>query len=142
EPQTAQELRAKWQQQASLADKLDFLLRRSLGGRHYLIVLDNFEDVLDADQRVQEAFADLRQFVEMCLEYDHGTQLVVTSRRRAVFSPDLEGRLGSRQAELSLDTGLPPTDAVALLRALDADGRLGIRGAAEPTLREVACRCH
>ena len=142
EPQTAQELRAKWQQRASLADKLEFLFRRSLGGRHYLIVLDNFEDVLDADHRIQEEFADLRHFVEMCLEYDHGTRVVVTSRRRLVLSPELEGRLGTRQAELSLDAGLPPTDAIALLRALDADGRLGIRGASEPTLREVARRCH
>ena len=37
---------------------------------------------------------------------------------------------------------MPHTDAVALLRALDADGRLGIRSASEPTLREVARRCH
>lgn len=142
EPHTAQELRAKWQQRASLPDKLEFLFRRSLGGRHYLIVLDNFEDVLDADHRIQEEFADLRHFVEMCLEYDHGTRLLVTSRRRLVFSPELAGRLGTRQAELSLDAGLPHTDAIALLRALDADGRLGIRSASEPTLSEVARRCH
>jgi tetratricopeptide (TPR) repeat protein len=142
EPPAADELRAKWQQRASLADKLEFLFRRSLGGRRYLIVLDNFEDVLDADQRIREEFADLRHFVELCLEYDHGTRLLVTSRRRAVFPPDLEGRLGTRQAELSLDAGLPHADAVALLRALDADGRLGIRGAPEPMLCEVARRCH
>ena len=135
-------MRAKWQQRASLADKLEFLFRRSLGWRPYLIVLDNFEDVLDTDHRIQEEFADLRHFVELCLEYDHGTRLLVTSRRRAVFSPELEGRLGTRQAELSLDAGLPHTDAIALLRALDADGRLGIRSAPEHTLREVARRCH
>jgi tetratricopeptide (TPR) repeat protein len=142
EPDAAQELRAKWQQQASLADKLDFLFRRSLGWQHYLIVLDNLEDLLDSEHRIQEEFADLRQLVETCLEYDHGTRLLVTSRRRLVFSPELEGRLGTRQAELSLDDGLPPTDAVALLRELDPDGRLGIRSASEPTLREVARRCH
>lgn len=142
EPHAAQELRAKWQQRASLTDKLEFLFRRSLGERHYLIVLDNFEDVLDADQRIQEECADLRHFVEMCLEYDHGTRVVVTSRRRLVLAPELEGRLGTRQAELSLDAGLPHPDAIALLRALDADGRLGIRSASEPTLREVARRCH
>ena len=102
EPQTAQELRAKWQQRASLADKLEFLFRRSLGGRHYLIVLDNFEDVLDADHRIQEEFADLRHFVEICLEYDHGTRVLVTSRRRLVLSPELEGRLGTRQVRTVL----------------------------------------
>jgi len=142
DPPTAQELRVKWQQRASLTDKLEFLFRRSLGGRHYLIVLDNFEDILDADNHIREEFADLRHFVETCLEYDHGTRLLVTSRRRLVFSPELEGHLGTRQVELSLDAGLPHTDAIALLRALDADGRLGIRSASEPTLREVARGCH
>jgi tetratricopeptide (TPR) repeat protein len=142
EPHAAQELRAKWQQRTSLADKLEFLFRRSLGWQHYLIVLDNCEDLLDADHRIRDEFVDLQHFVEKCLEYDHGTRLLVTSRRRAVFSPDLEGRLGTRQAELSLDAGLPPTDAIALLRALDADGRLGIRSASEDMLREVARRCH
>jgi tetratricopeptide (TPR) repeat protein len=142
EPDAAQELRAKWQQRTSLADKLEFLFRRSLGWQHYLIVLDNLEDLLDADHRIHEEFADLQHFVEKCLEYDHGSRLLVTSRRRLAFSPELEGRLGTRQTELSLDAGLPDTDAVALLRELDADGRLGIRSASEPTLREVARRCH
>jgi tetratricopeptide (TPR) repeat protein len=142
ESHTAQELRAKWQQRTSLTDKLEFLFRRSLGGRHYLIVLDNFEDILDANNHIREEFADLRHFVDTCLEYDHGTRLLVTSRRRLVFSPELEGRFGTRQVELSLDAGLPHTDAIALLRALDADGRLGIRSASEPALHEVARGCH
>jgi tetratricopeptide (TPR) repeat protein len=142
EPHAAQELRAKWQQRTSLADKLEFLFRRSLGWQHYLIVLDNFEDLLDSEHRIHEEFADLQHFVEKCLEYDHGTRLLVTSRRRLVFSPELEGRFGTRQAELSLDDGLPPTDAIALLRDLDPDGRLGIRSASEPTLREIAHGCH
>lgn len=142
EPQPAQELRTKWQQRSSLTDKLDFLFRRSLAGQHYLIVLDNCEDILDADNHIREEFADLRHFVETCLEHDHGTRLLVTSRHRLVFSPALEGRFGTRQAELSLDAGLPLPDAVTLLRALDPEGRLGLRSASEPTLREVAQRCH
>jgi tetratricopeptide (TPR) repeat protein len=142
EPRPAQELRAKWQQRSSLTDKLDFLLRRSLAGQHYLIVLDNCEDILDADNHIREEFADLRHFVETCLEYDYGPRLLVTSRHRLVFSPELEGRLGTLQAELSLDAGLPLPDAVTLLRALDPEGRLGLRSASEVTLREVAQRCH
>ena len=88
ESHAAQELRAKWQQQVSLADKLDFLFRRSLGWQHYLIVLDNFEDLLDSEHRIHEEFADLRQLVETCLEYDHGTRLLVTSRRGSSSRPN------------------------------------------------------
>jgi hypothetical protein len=72
----------------------------------------------------------------VCLEYDHGTRLLVTSRRWLVLSPELAGRLGTRQAELSLDAGLPHADAIALLGALDVDGRLGIRSAPSATTKK------
>ena len=143
EPEAAAELRAKWQEKASLADKLEFLFRRILGTRRCLIVLDNFEDVLDQENRIHDEFTDLREFVEKCLEYDHGARLLATSRRTLVLSsPELEGRVGGRRAELPLDEGLPEADAVALLHDLDTDGRLGIKDAPDKTLRDVVRRCH
>lgn len=141
EPHAAQELRMKWQEQTSLADKLEFLFRRTLGARRCLIVLDSFEDVLDEENRIRDEFSDLRQFVEKCLEYDHSARLVATSRRTLVLPPELEGRIGGRRAELPLDEGLPEAEAVALLRELDGDGRLGIRDAPDTTLRDIVHRC-
>ena len=143
EPEAREELRAKWQEKSSLTDKLEFLFRRTLGSRRCLIVLDNFEDVLDDENRIHDEFADLREFVESCLKYDHGARLVATSRRTLVLSsPELEGRVGGRRVELPLDEGLPEEEAVALLRDLDGDGRLGIKEASAATLAEIARRCH
>lgn len=125
-----------------MSDKLEFLFRRTLSARRCLIVLDNFEDVLDDDNHIRDEFADLRQFVEKCLEWDHGARLVATSRRTLVLSPELEGRLGERKIELPLDGGLPEADAVTLLRELDTDGELGIRDMPEEVVRTVAHRCY
>jgi hypothetical protein len=142
EPDPAAELRSMWQEKTSLSDKLEFLFRRTLSARLCLIVLDNFEDVLDDDNHVRDEFADLRQFVEKCLEWDHGARVVATSRRTLVLSPELEGRIGERRVELPLDEGLPESDAVTLLRELDTDGRLGIKDAPDEMLRAVARRCY
>jgi len=142
EPEDAAELRSKWQDNTSLADKLEFLFRRILGTRHCLIVLDNFEDVLDDDNHIAEQFAALRQFVESCLEYDHSGRMIATSRRTLMLSTGLEARIAGRQAELVLDKGLPEIEAIAVLRELDVDNRLGIGDASTELLREVVRRCH
>jgi tetratricopeptide (TPR) repeat protein len=142
EPDAAAEMRGKWQEKTSLADKLEFLFRRAVGARRCLIVLDNFEDVLDEQNSIREEFADLGQFVEKCLEYDHGARLIATSRRTLVLAPELEGRIGSRRSELPLDKGLPEAEAIELLRELDTDGRLGIKDAADEVLRRIVRRCH
>jgi hypothetical protein len=123
-PEAAVELRAKWQEKTSLSNKLEFFFRRTLSAQRCLIVLDNLEDVLDDENRIRDEFGDLRQFVETCLEWDHGARVIATSRRTPVLSPEVEGRTGARRAELRLDEGLPETEAAALLRELDTDGRL------------------
>jgi tetratricopeptide (TPR) repeat protein len=141
EPDAAAELRTKWQGPASLVAKLEFLFRRTLRTWHCLIGLDNLESVLDQDNHIRAEFGDLRHFVETCLEWDHGVRLVATSRSTLVLSPALEGHLGARRVELRLDEGLPEADAVALLRELDSDGRLGIHDASEALLRTLVHRC-
>jgi len=141
EPDAAAELRTKWQGPASLFEKLEFLFRRTLRTWHCLIVLDNLESVLDQDNHIRAEFGDLRHFVETCLEWDHGVRLVATSRSTLVLSTALEGHLGARRVELRLDEGLPEADAVALLRELDSDGRLGIQDASDAILHTLAHRC-
>jgi Cdc6-like AAA superfamily ATPase len=52
EQREVRELKEKWQEGASLSEKLEFLFRRSLGRRQCFLVLDNCEDILDEDNRV------------------------------------------------------------------------------------------
>jgi tetratricopeptide (TPR) repeat protein len=127
-------LREVWKDNTrSLEDKLRTLLG-SLREGFYLLVLDNFEDVLAPDNTI--ASPELRTFVEMCLSTPHALRLLATSRERMVAGP---GLTSARTVSLE---GLPEPDALALLRELDPLGELGIRDAPENALLEAVRLCY
>lgn len=142
EPVAAADLRAFWQKQVSVPEKLEFLFHRILGTHKTLVVLDNLEIILDEENQILEEYHELRAFIESCVEWDHGVRILATSRRSFLLSPDLAGRAFERHVEISVDSGLPESEAVELLHELDADGSLGIRDADEDTLRRVVRACH
>lgn len=142
EPVAAHELMATWQRDVPLTDKLEVLFHRFLGQQRTLIVLDNLEIVLDDDNHIAEEHADVRIFLESCIEWDHAARILATSRRSLVLSRNLEGRAVNRHIELALDTGLPSPEAAQLLHELDADGTLGLREASPETISEVVAACH
>ncbi len=137
----ADKLLARWANKRSIADGLDMLFNQALKRGRRLIVLDNFESILDEEGQVLEEFAPLRQFVEACLQFKHNTLLLATSRRSLVLSPELEGSAVGLREEVSLDAGLPVEAAKTLLRELDPDGSLGVREASDELLEEVVRRC-
>ncbi len=134
-------LLARWANKRSVDDGLDMLYNQALKRGRRLIVLDNFESILDEDGRVVEEFAPLRQFVEACLQFRHDALLLATSRRNLVLSPEVEGSVVGLREEVSLDAGLPAEAAKALLRELDPDGSLGAKAAPDELLGEVVRRC-
>jgi tetratricopeptide (TPR) repeat protein len=102
-----------------------------------VVLLDNFEDLLDAetfgltDPALEEA---LRAAL---VAPAHGLKFVLTTR----FAP--RGLMLTQPAVqdcLDLDDGLPSPDAEEILRARDATGRLGLRDAPEPLLRRAQRR--
>jgi len=142
EPDAGRELNETWRQQGTpLRERLAALFRGPLAHCRCVIVLDNLESVLDDENRIPQEFAALRQFVDACVEYDHGALLIATSRRVLTLSPDAEVAAIGRRVQVSLDEGLPEDYAKALLRELDADGRLGLRNAPDDVLTMVARRC-
>jgi tetratricopeptide (TPR) repeat protein len=118
----------------SLDDKVRFLLAKLRAG-YYLLVLDNLEDALAPDNTLADPA--LRAFVELSLATPHALRLIATSREQVVVS----GPAVRATRTVPLDSGLPEPDAVALLRDLDPEGNLGLRGAPEGLLREAARRC-
>jgi hypothetical protein len=142
DPNRSEALRARWTESIPLQDKLEFLFQFAFRDDRLLIVLDNLEDVLDETNQIRSEYADLQAFIEICLDYETSARLLVASRRPLSLPYELVGRLADRYIEVSLDEGLPERDAVALLRELDGDGRLGFQRAEEETLREVVGRCH
>jgi tetratricopeptide (TPR) repeat protein len=102
----------------------------------YLLVLENFEDALAGDGTIADT--ELGTFVDVCLTTSHGLRIIAASKRPAfVGSPGLVA-----VRTVLLDSGLPEDDAVALLRDLDPEGRLGLRDSGDKLLREAARRCY
>jgi len=129
---TAGKLAARWvDRDTTLAAKVEYLLETMWDGL-YLILLDNLEDYLTEDGEIAEE--GLRLFVERCLTQPSGTRLVVTSREEVRLTP--AALHGARS--IPLHEGLPEEDAIALLRDLDPQGMLGLRGAPEDDLRRAA----
>lgn len=131
----AEDLMSCWRDSSqSLADKVRFLLGKVRQG-FYLLMLDNFERLLDDDHTFKDN--ELKTFLDLCLQAPHAMRVIATSRKRMV----LQGP-GIRSARmLLLESGLPESDGIALLRDLDPDGRLGLREAPERLLQEAVRRC-
>lgn len=115
----------------TLAAKVEFLLETMQEGM-YLILLDNLEDYLADDGNIADE--GLRLFVERCLTQPSGARLIVTSRVEIQLTP--AALHGARN--ITMRDGLPEGDAVALLRDLDPQGKLGLRNASEEDLHRAA----
>ena len=139
-PSEAHALQSQWKKQTSISDSVEFSFR-VFAERSLLLVLDNFEDVLNSDNHIANEYSNLGGFIELGMELDHRVRIVATSRRSVVFSPEVEGRIGYRCVELPLEDGLPTDDAVDLLRELDVDGRLALKSAVDEVLQTLARRC-
>ena len=116
-----------------LDDKVRFLLNELQEGC-YLLVLDNFEDVLGPDNMI--ANDDLRKFVELALATPHGLRLIAASRGQVEVNEQVI------EAQRSVFLGrLGDSDGAALLRDLDPDGTRGLLNAPEEVLKETVRRC-
>jgi tetratricopeptide (TPR) repeat protein len=127
----ASKLATRWAGDAPLAAKVEYLLETMRDGL-YLILLDNLEDELTEDGVIVEE--GLRLFIERCLIQPGGARLVATSREEVQLAA--AALPGARR--IPLREGLPEDEAIALLRDLDPEGRLGLRGATEDDLRRAA----
>lgn len=119
--------------QVNTAGKMGALLSHFTGGRTVLL-LDNFEDVLDpeaADIKDPELDEALRAL--LALE-QHSVKAILTTRipprSLALVQP-------GRQTRVDLDEGLESPYAENILREMDADGKVGLRDAPDALLREA-----
>jgi tetratricopeptide (TPR) repeat protein len=128
----AGQLAAYWgKSNTSLQSKVEYLLEMLQDGL-YLVLLDNLESYLDKDGNISEE--GLQLFIEHCLTQPSGTRLVVTSREEIKIAAAAFPSVRC----IPLYDGLPIDDAVALLKDLDPEGRLGLRDASEQELRRAA----
>jgi tetratricopeptide (TPR) repeat protein len=96
-----------------------------------VVLLDNFEDML-AVETGQIKDAELDDALRALLELPpHGLKLIITTR---VATTDLALVQPGLQRRLDLDAGLEHPYAENILRAMDADGKVGLRDAPDALL--------
>lgn len=127
----AERLLARYQDPLETPTSLMLSLLEAIGMRRTLVLLDNFEDLLDAatfeitDTALSEA---LHTFLRAPV---HGVKVIATTR--SVPRPLLLVE-PARQRTLNLERGLDTPYAEDILRAMDPDGSLGLRDAPDALL--------
>lgn len=94
-----------------------------LSEHRFVVVWDNVEMLLDHDGKLAEE--GIRTFLESFLMAPRQTRLVMASREPI----QLEARFRRLATEVEVPSALPPHDAIALLRDLDANGESGVADA-------------
>lgn len=120
----------------SAESRMRALLEAFPSGRT-VVLLDNFEDAIDPaseairDRELDEALRTLLRTLH------HGVKVIITTRvaprQLALMEP-------GRQMRLELDHGLESPFAENILRAMDADGTVGLRAAPDALLAEARQR--
>jgi tetratricopeptide (TPR) repeat protein len=109
-------------------------LVEELGGRRAVVLLDNFEELVDEQARgirdveLDEALATLLDLPP------HGVKLIITTR---VAARELALRHPEHQLRLDLNEGLPSPYAEQVLIGMDVDGALGLREAPRSLLAQA-----
>ena len=128
------QLLAAWTNpELSIQAKVAQLLETLSGGR-YVVLLDNLDDLLDAEGQLTDE--GLQFFLEQSLRSGQGAALLATTRRELGLAFDVQ----ALDEQLRLDEGLPVEEGVALLRKLDRRGRL--RGLTDDELAQAVVTAH
>jgi tetratricopeptide (TPR) repeat protein len=109
------------------ADKMQALLAAFPRGRTVLL-LDNFEDLVDPETLALRD-AEMDEALRALLTRPHHAVKVILTTR--ILPRGLALGQPGRQAQVWLDEGLPSPFAENLLRAMDADGKVGFRTASD-----------
>src|SRR5258708_31954856 len=115
----------------ALPQKIRIVLEK-IADKHIVLLLDNLETVQNGDtgELIEPG---MQQFIEMSVVQSSALTLLITSREPLLLLRSLK----TWEHLISLEDGLPPEDAVALLRRFDPSGETGLRDASADELREV-----
>ncbi|HEV3291613.1 MAG TPA: tetratricopeptide repeat protein, partial [Streptosporangiaceae bacterium] len=131
-PEDAQRLQRLYQDpHHSPAEMMLALLEAFPAGEPVVVLLDNLESVMDAERETLAEQA-LHQALSTVLTAPaHAVTVIATTRVPPAALLKIEP---GRQRQLPLNQGLGSPDAQTVLRALDDDGRLGLRDAPDALL--------
>ncbi|MGH3276244.1 MAG: trypsin-like peptidase domain-containing protein, partial [Streptosporangiaceae bacterium] len=126
-----------WSSAATPLDRRIAQLVEAIGERRIVILLDNFEDVLDTSGVITGG-DELGALLAGLAEVESGLKFLITSRERIAFA----ARSVSRCRVVELAAGLPLDEAAQMLRELDPQAEFGLRDASDDDLASIAARVH
>ncbi|MBT2489452.1 tetratricopeptide repeat protein [Streptomyces sp. ISL-96] len=124
-----------WATNRPVQDKIGELFA-AMGDRLFVILMDNLEDRLQDDGRLDDE--ELAVFLDCLFRARSTPRLLVTSQIPMRLAPELR----RFAAEVELSEGLPPAESVQLLRELDQDGSLGVAQLSDEQLLQAAVHVH
>ena len=128
----AQRLQSLYQDpQHSPAEMMLALLDAFPAGEPVVVLLDNLESVMDAEQETLTEQALNEALIAVLTAPAHAVTVIATTRVMPTALLKIEP---ARQRQLRLEEGLGSPDAQTVLRELDDDGRLGLRDAPDELL--------
>lgn len=107
------------------------LLEAFPSGKPVVVLLDNLESVMDGEKETFKEPALRETLTAVLTAPEHAVTVIATTR---VTPGELLKLEPARQRQLRLDAGLGVRDAQIVLKALDDDGRLGLRDAPDEVL--------
>ncbi|HYB87139.1 MAG TPA: tetratricopeptide repeat protein [Streptosporangiaceae bacterium] len=133
--ETARQMEQLYRDPQQTPGQLMRALLEAFRDRRSIVLLDNFEDMIDpATLQLSDAGLDAA-LGELLTAPEHGVMVVATTR---LVPRELLLRHPGRLKRLDLDDGLPVPEAIKVLKAMDGDGALGLRDAS-PELLVAAC---
>jgi len=128
----AQRLHRLYQDQRCTPQQMMLALLEAFpAGEPVVVLLDNLESVMDAERETLTEQALHEALSAVLTAPAHAVTVIITTR---VMPTELLKVEPSGQRQLRLEQGLGHPDAETVLRALDEDGHLGLRGAPEELL--------
>src|SRR5262245_35194544 len=135
---TAQRLMANYRDPQETPKSLMGGLLEAFPAGPTIVLLDNFEDVIDTNTlEIQDKALDEALKIVVTAPA-HGVKVILTSRaapRSLMLVPP-----ASAQRDIKLDEGLASPYAEQILRAMDASGTVGLRDANDAVLAEARTR--
>ena len=113
------------------AEMMLALLEAFPAGEPVVVLLDNLESVMDAERETLTEEALHQALGAVLTAPAHAVTVIATTRVNPAALVKIEP---AAQRQLRLDKGLGSPDAQTVMRALDDDGRLGLRDAPEELL--------
>src|SRR5262249_4972612 len=121
---------------ASNRTKMQQLLQAFPRGR-VVVLLDNFEDLVDSETLTTRD-VELAEALRVLLSVSqHAIKVILTTR---IQPRDIALVEVGRQAKVDLDSGLDSPYAENIMRAMDIDGKVGLRDAPASLLTEAQVR--